>query len=101
MATTRTLKRQRGMVIMQHATGDLRLIINELDVTTLTDEQGDDKVRAHIRDAFQEYLEKQLPKAMERAIFDPASRRGKQESMLQYIARKKILLQELTRVGCA
>ena len=58
MATTRTLKRQRGMVIMQHATGDLRLIINELDVATLTDEQGDDKVRAHIRDAFQEYLEK-------------------------------------------
>ena len=74
---------------MQHATGDLRLIINELDIATLTDEQGDEKVAAHVKDAFQEYLEKQLPKAIERAIFAPECRRSKQESMLQYIARKR------------
>ena len=60
MSTTRTLKRQRGMVIMQHATGDLRLIINELDIATLTDEQWDEKVAAHVKDAFQEYLEKTI-----------------------------------------
>lgn len=52
------------MVIMQHATGDLRLIINELDIATLTDEQGDEKVAAHVKDAFQEYLENNYQKQL-------------------------------------
>ena len=77
LATTRTLKRQRGMVIMNYASGDLRLIINELDVDTLTSEDGDEKVIAHIRESFQEFLDKRLPKVMERAIFPHDGRRGK------------------------
>jgi hypothetical protein len=100
MHTTRTLKTQRGMVILNYAQGDLQLIINELDVTVLTSEDGDEKVLAHIQESYQEYLEKRLPKAMERAIFAPEGRRGKTESMIQYVARKRTLLQELSRVEC-
>ena len=37
---------------------------------------------------------------MERAIFSPEGRRGKSETMIQYVARKRTLLQELTRVKC-
>ena len=49
IATTRTLKRQRGMVILNYAQGDLRLIINELDVADLTAEDGDRRVLDHVR----------------------------------------------------
>ena len=78
------------MVIMQHATKDLRLIIDEFDSDTLTSEDSDKKVAAHIRESYQEYLDKRLPKAMEKAIFSPEGRGGRQESMLQYIARKRL-----------
>ena len=37
---------------------------------------------------------------MERALFSHEGRRGKSESMIQYVARKRTLLQELSRVGC-
>ena len=69
------------MVIMQHAAGHLRLIINELDISTITSQESDQcdqKVVAHIKDALQEYIEKRLPKAIERAIFAPESWRAKQ-----------------------
>ena len=50
------------MVILNYAQGDLQLIINELDVTVLTSEDGDEKVLAHIQESYQEYLEKRPPK---------------------------------------
>ena len=40
LSTTRTLKRQQGMIIMQYARDDLRLIINELDIQALTSEES-------------------------------------------------------------
>ena len=73
MSTTRTLTRQRGTVIMQHATGYLRLIIKEPYIATLTDEQGEEAVVAHSNEGFQEYFENKLRTAMERAIFAPDS----------------------------
>ena len=100
MATTRTMKKQRGMVILHYATGDLRMIINELEISILTSEDSDWRVLQHIQESYQEYLEKRLPKAMERALFSPEGRRGQKESMLQYVARKRTLFQELTRVQC-
>ena len=48
LATTRTLKSQQGMVIMQYATGDLRVIINELDIEDLTADDGGQAVLKHI-----------------------------------------------------
>ena len=53
IATTRTLKKQRGMVILNYAQGDLRLIINELDVAVLTAEDGDRKVLDHVKESYQ------------------------------------------------
>ena len=41
IATTRTIKKQRGMTIMNYSSGDLRLIINELDISVLTSEEGE------------------------------------------------------------
>eukprot|EP00973_Karenia_brevis_P062994 8756884-Karenia_brevis.AAC.1 len=40
LATTRTQKTQRGMTILHYATGNLKLIINELEVDELTAEDS-------------------------------------------------------------
>ena len=77
------------MTILRYATGDLRLIVNELDIDVLTHEDGGDIVRDHIEKSFSEYLDKQFPKSIERCLFASDGRRQKGESMLQYIARNR------------
>ena len=49
LMTTRTLKTQQGMTIFNHATGDLRLVINELPIEQLCAEDSGTVVRKHIR----------------------------------------------------
>jgi len=100
LSTTRTLKTQRGMTILHYSQGDLKLIINELEVEILTSDHGGQRVWNHIQEAYLEHLDKKLPKAMERALFSPEGRRQKHESMVQYVARKKTLLAEPTRAKC-
>ena len=100
LATTRTLPKQRGMIILQFSHGDLKLVVNELDIDKLTHDDSGQLVYDHIKSTFLEYLEKRLPKAMERALFQPDCRRHKHETMLQYVSRKKTLLGELTRSNC-
>ena len=98
--TTRTLKTQRGMTILHYAVGDLKTIINEIDIDTLCADGGGDRVFEHIKESYSEYLEKELPKAMERALYSNECRRRKDESMLQYVARKRTLFAELDRAKC-
>ena len=100
LATTRTMKTQRGMTILHHSNGDLKTIINELDIMVLTSENGGHMVFDHIQRSYQEYMDKQLPKAMERAMCSSEGRRHKNEGMIQYVARKRTLLNELTRAKC-
>jgi hypothetical protein len=68
LATTTTMKSQRGMVILNHASGDLRIVINNFDLATLTSETSGEAVVKHLSEQFSEYLTRQLPRAMERAI---------------------------------
>ena len=49
LSTTRTLKQQRGMTILNYALNDLKLVINELDIEVLTSEESGMRVYAHIR----------------------------------------------------
>ena len=101
LSTTRTLKNQRGMTLLTYAQGDLKLLINELDIDTLTSESSGQTVFDHVKANYLEYLDKKMPKAIERLLFDPASKRQRNESMLQYISRKRTLLGELDRCKCA
>ena len=100
LSTTRTLRAQRGMAILQYAQGDLKLVINELSAEALTGGDSGEVVLAHARESYSEYLVKKLPKAMERALFSPGTKRRKQERMVQYVARKRTLLNELSRSKC-
>ena len=100
LATTRTLKTQQGMTILHYASGDLKLIISELDVDVLTSQTSGQQVLDHIKKEFHEYMDKKLPRAMERALFMSEGRRMKHESLIQYVSRKKQLMQELDRTRC-
>ena len=70
VSTTRTLKTQAGMMILHYAYGDLKILINELDVDDLTAPDSRDKVYKLVYSTYKEHLNKKLPKAMERAIWD-------------------------------
>ena len=100
LATTRTLKTQRGMTILQYAQGDLKLIVNELDISILTSEISGEKCLTHIKESYAEYLDKKLPKAIERALFAREAKRANGESMIQYVARKRTWFKEISRAGC-
>ena len=99
LATSRTLKNQQGMIILQHAQGDLRVLINEIDVDTLTAPNSGELVLKHIRDQYAEYLEKKLPSAIESCFYGNDLVRKKSESMLQYITRRNILFKNLAKEG--
>ena len=100
LSTTRTLKTQAGMTILHYACGDLKILINELDVDTLTHPDSGTIVYKHVYNNFKEHLNKKLPKALERAIWDEKGTRLRDETMLQYTSKKRSLLRELDRVDC-
>ena len=99
LATTRTLNTQQGMTILHYSTGDLKVVINELDVTVLTAEDSGAQVLKHVQAAYSEYLEKKLPAAIERGLFDRDLARRKGESMLQYCTRRNTLFKQLAKEG--
>lgn len=55
---------------------------------------------AHVESSYREYVDKRAPRAREKALFEPDSRRRKGESMIQYLTHKNVLLKELDRAQC-
>ena len=98
--TTRTLKGQQGITILNYSTGDLQILINELTIESLTSETSGQQVYDHIKENYAEFLEKKLPKLIERALYQPECRRNRSGSMIQYVTRKKVLIAELERGSC-
>jgi len=99
LATTRTLKAQQGMTILQFATADLKLIINELEIEDLTADTSGQIVLKHIQTSYAEYTEKKLPQAIENGIYDSAVQRKKGEGMLPYVLRRDKLFKKLAKEG--
>ena len=58
LATTRTLKNLRGMTLLTYAQGDLRLLIGELDVDTLTSESSGQVVFEYVKTNYADHLDK-------------------------------------------
>ena len=81
---------------LHDACGDLKILINELDVDTLTHPDSGTIVYKHVYNNFKEHLIKKLRKALERAIWDGKGIRLRDETMLQYTSKKRSLLRELT-----
>jgi hypothetical protein len=87
------------MTIFNHATGDLNLIINELDISALCAEDSGEEVYKHIQSSFAEYAEKKLPQSIENCLFDKDVSRRRQEGMLQYCIRRDKLFKALAKEG--
>eukprot|EP00971_Amphidinium_carterae_P098496 1947929-Amphidinium_carterae.2 len=100
LLTTRTPMTQRGLVLLQAAKGDLRLLINELSLEVLTKENGGQAVLAHVKSACSWALVRLLPRRIEECIFGPSAARQRGETLLQYSARKLQLWRELDNAGC-
>ncbi len=100
LQTTRTQRTQAGMTILHYAYGDLKILINELDIDELTSATSGETVFKHVLNTYKEYLQKKLPKAMEQAIFDDKGNRHGGESMLQYTSKKRTLLKKLDKAEC-
>ena len=68
LMSTRTLKTQQGMTIFNHATGDLNVIINKLEVEDLIGDDSGWGVFKHVQKSCAEYMERKLPQAIEQGI---------------------------------
>ena len=93
LITTKTLKSQRAVVIMHHATGDLRKVIDTLDLEALTAEDSGDRVVKLISSEYNEYLVKKLPAAIEAGIYDSSVARQERNhvtilSAAQYVVQE-------------
>jgi hypothetical protein len=87
------------MTIFNHATGDLKLVINELELHELCSEDSGSLVSKHIYEAYEEYMEKKLPQSIESGIYDKDVSRRRGEGMLQYCIRRDKLFKSLTKEG--
>ena len=88
LATTHTLPKQQGWIIMQHSDNDLKTIISDLDFETLTAENSGQIVYDLIQKTFTDYVEKKLPVATEKCLFSQDGKRRKGENMILYTQRK-------------
>ena len=82
LSTTRTQKSQQGMTILQYSDGDLKVLINELDIATLTSEESGQRVFDHIKEQYQEFVDKPMPQAIENALFGSDVKRRRGEGMI-------------------
>ena len=99
LMTTRTLKSQAGMTILNFANGDLKLIINELDLEDLCSDDSGTVVLKHIVQSYSEFIDKKLPQAIEAGIYDKDIARHRGEHMLQYCMRRDKLCKKLDKEG--
>mgnify|MGYP003323956860 CR=1 FL=1 len=99
LSTTRTLKTQHGLVILQSATGDLKEIINELEIEELTSDTSGMTVLKHIQQSYFEYLEKKLPQTIEAGIYDKNVSRRRCKGMLPYCTRRDTHFKKLAKEG--
>ena len=58
------------MTILHYAHGDLRTVINELEIEELTSDDSGTKVLKLTQGTYAEYMENQLPQAIENGICD-------------------------------
>ena len=81
------------MTILHYADGDLRTLINELDVDQLTAENSGELVYNHIKETYEEYIDEPLATAAEKLFV----RLGWETSKGRDPSRKNGLFKEMDR----
>ena len=77
LLTTATLPEQRGIVIMNYAKGDLRRLIDNLDLAQLTTRESGNETLKYIKAEYSEYIVCKKPLRIEEAFYDPERCRKK------------------------
>ena len=100
LATTQTIKSQRGYLIMQYSTGTLRELIDDLDIDQLLHENSGKIVLDYILAEYQEFVDQyKLPTRIEECLYESDRYRKKGESMITYIARRRTRFEKLKKEG--
>ena len=81
---------QRCLELMKAANGDLKKLIDAVEYPILTSESGATIIRAAVVDAFPGILDNPLLKNFNATFYDVSRVRRKGESMISYVARRKI-----------
>ena len=82
------------MTILHYVMGDVKLIVNELEIDELTSETRGEIVLKHIRNSYAEFEELKLPNARENALYSQNGHRKRDEQFLQYCSSiSAVLLQ--------
>jgi hypothetical protein len=68
LITTSTHPSQRGLIIMQYTRGDLRQLIDTLDLEELTREDSGDKTYEYIKREYSEYMVSKKPLRLEESV---------------------------------
>ena len=82
--------------MFQFSSGQLKELVNQLDVPDLTCEDSGDLVLKLIQRKYAEFVEKKLPKTIEERLYGKEISRNRGETMLQYANRRDTHFKELT-----
>ena len=99
LATTQTVTAQRGMLIMTYAEGDLKGLINQLDMEELTTKDSGTFVANFIKEEYAEYMVSKKPQRLEEALYNPDRVRQRNEGMISYCSRRKDRFRKLEKEG--
>eukprot|EP00971_Amphidinium_carterae_P213918 4245582-Amphidinium_carterae.1 len=97
--TTRVAPKQQAVQLLAVATGDLRSIMAELEIDTITDEDGAQLLLEHVRQQYQWSITRSLPTKLEQTLYARSSQRQRTESILAYCARKVHMMKDLDKAG--
>ena len=99
LITTATLPQQRGLIIMNYAKGDLRRLLDNLDIEELTHQDSGQRTFDFVKGEYSEYIVSKKPLRVEEAFYDPERCRKKGEGFISYISRRKDRFNKLQKEG--
>ena len=99
LCTTATLPSQRGLIIMHYAKGDLRRLLDNLELDELTSKESGQKTFDYVKSEYSEYIISKKPLRIEEAFYDNERCRKKGEGMITYISRRKDRFNKLHKEG--
>ena len=99
LATTATIPHQRGLIIMNYAKGDLKRLLDNLELAELTEKESGQKAFDYIKGEYSEYIVCKKPLRIEEAFYDPERCRKKAEGLISYISRRKDRFNKLHKEG--
>ena len=87
------------MLIMRFANGDLKRLLDTLDIEQLTGPDSGQETADFIKDEYSEFIVKKKNLRLEEALYDTDRLRKNGEGLVQYIARRKDRFNKLQKEG--